>query len=191
MCRFLVPDGVFPDYRAVTPALLAARGLRGIIFDIDNTLAPYEVAEPDAALLAYFDALRAAGVRMAFVSNNDSARVSRFNRALALPAYPRAHKPRRGALRRGPFFGLRRRARRGKINFVWTPECALLGDQIFTDVWAARRMGMVAFLVPPIRDRRDPLTRLKRLLEKPILRAYARRTAKSQKEQENSHADDT
>lgn len=180
MCRFLVPDGVFPDYRAVTSALLAARGLRGIIFDIDNTLAPYEVAEPDAALLAYFDGLRAAGVRMAFVSNNDDARVARFNRALALPAYPRAHKPRRGALRRA------------LSDMGLSPaECALLGDQIFTDVWAARRMGMVAFLVPPIRDRRDPLTRLKRLLEKPILRAYARRTAKSQKEQENSHADDT
>lgn len=180
MCRFLVPDGVFPDYRAVTPALLAARGLRGIVFDIDNTLAPYEVAVPDEALCAYFAALRAAGVRMAFVSNNNEARVSLFNRDLALPAYPRAHKPRRGALRRA------------LADMGLSPgECALLGDQIFTDVWAARRMGMTALLVPPIRDKRDPLTRLKRLLEKPILRAYARRAAKSKKEEENSHADDT
>ena len=54
-------------------------------------------------------------------------------------------------------------------------EAALMGDQIFTDVWAARNAGIRAILVPPIKDKRDILTRTKRLLEKPIIKKYKRR----------------
>ena len=53
------------------------------------------------------------------------------------------------------------------------PENALLvGDQIFTDVWAAHNAGIRAVLVPPIRDKRDLLTKVKRLLERPLLHRY-------------------
>ena len=48
----------------------------------------------------------------------------------------------------------------------------LMGDQIFTDVWAAHNTGIRAILVPPINDKRDPLTKFKRLLEKPVMRKY-------------------
>ena len=49
-----------------------------------------------------------------------------------------------------------------------------MGDQILTDVWAAHNAGIRAILVPPINDRRDLLTKFKRLLEKPILKKYDR-----------------
>ena len=51
----------------------------------------------------------------------------------------------------------------------------LMGDQIFTDVWAAHNTGIRAILVPPINDKKDILTRFKRLLEKPILKKYKKR----------------
>ena len=54
-------------------------------------------------------------------------------------------------------------------------EAILMGDQIFTDVWAARNAGIRAILVPPINDKRDLLTRFKRLLEKPIIKKYKKR----------------
>jgi hypothetical protein len=47
-----------------------------------------------------------------------------------------------------------------------------IGDQILTDVWAAHNAGIRAILVPPINDRKDPLTKFKRVLEKPILKKY-------------------
>ena len=50
----------------------------------------------------------------------------------------------------------------------------LMGDQVFTDVWAARNAGIKAALVPPINDKKDILTKFKRLLEKPVLRKYER-----------------
>ena len=48
----------------------------------------------------------------------------------------------------------------------------LMGDQVFTDVWAAHNAGIKAILVPPINDKRDLLTKFKRLLEKPIMKKY-------------------
>ena len=47
-----------------------------------------------------------------------------------------------------------------------------IGDQILTDVWAAHNAGIRAIVVPPINDRKDLLTRLKRVLERPIHRKY-------------------
>ena len=51
---------------------------------------------------------------------------------------------------------------------------ALMGDQVFTDVWAAHNAGLTAILVPPINDKKDIFTRFKRLLERPVLKKYER-----------------
>ena len=61
-------------------------------------------------------------------------------------------------------------------------ETALMGDQIFTDVGAARLSRLArAYTVPPIRDKRDLFTRLKRLCERPIYRAYRKREVKQKR----------
>lgn len=171
MLARLLPDRHFATYRELTPALLAEDGVRALLLDIDNTLAPYEVAEPDEELRAWFAALAAAGVGVALVSNNHRERVELFNRTLGLPAYPDAHKP------------LRRTVRRALEDLGVPPaEAAFMGDQLFTDVLAGKNLGMRAYTVPPIRDKRDLFTRFKRLLERPFMRAYYRRERKKSKE---------
>ena len=171
MLARLIPDRHFATYRELTPALLAADGVRALLLDIDNTLAPYEVAEPDDELRAWFAALQNAGVRVALVSNNHRARVELFNRTLGLPVYPDAHKP----LRRTVLRALR-------ALDVPPNEAAFMGDQLFTDVLAGKNVGMRAYTVPPIRDKRDLFTRFKRLLERPLMRAYYRREQRKEKE---------
>lgn len=173
MLARLIPDRHFSTYRDLTPDLLARDGVRALLLDIDNTLAPYEVAEPDDELRAWFSALAAAGIRISLVSNNDRERVERFNRTIGLPAYPRARKP------------LRRTVRRA-LDALGVPpgEAAFMGDQLFTDVLAGKNLGMRAYTVPPIRDKRDPFTRFKRLLERPFMRAYRRRERNESKENE-------
>jgi ribonucleotide monophosphatase NagD (HAD superfamily) len=49
---------------------------------------------------------------------------------------------------------------------------AIMGDQVFTDVLFARMMGIRAILVPPIKDKTNRITRLKRHFEKGVLRRY-------------------
>lgn len=170
MPRSLVPDRQFSTYLDLTPAILREEGVRALLLDVDNTLAPYEQSEPDDALRAWLHALEEAGIAVALVSNNHGSRLTRFNRTLGLPAFSHACKP------------LRRGVRRALAALGAKPgETALLGDQIFTDVGAARRARLArAYTVPPIHDKRDLFTRFKRLCERPIYRAYRKQNEKEQ-----------
>ena len=164
MCRYFAPDEYVATYRDVTPMFLEKRNIRYLLLDIDNTLAPYEQPEPDSENLAWFNAMREAGIKMAFVSNNEHARVSLFNEKIGIPMYPKAKKPLRCFMR----------AAMAELGAV-PGETAIMGDQLFTDTWAGRRVGIRTIALPPIKDKRDLGTRLKRLLERPILRRYQKR----------------
>lgn len=158
---FLQPDRTFLCYRDLTPEILASEGIEVLLLDIDNTLAPYEQPEPDEHIRAWLQSLADAGVRVAFLSNNHADRVTLFNQTLGLPMRYDAHKPLAGNAKKMI-------ARLGGDK----KHAALMGDQIFTDVFCARLAGIRAFLVPPIKDRTDCGTRFKRWLEKGILRRY-------------------
>ena len=47
-----------------------------------------------------------------------------------------------------------------------------MGDELLTDVAAARRLGAKAIIVPPIKDKKTLFFRFKRALEKPIIKKY-------------------
>lgn len=165
-----MPEYRFDTFDGADAAFLLSIGVRGVIMDIDNTLEPYENPEPGEKVLAWLDTLRAAGIRTAIVSNNDETRVETFNRRMGMPAYSKAKKPYATAVR----------AAMREMETA-PDETVFIGDQIFTDVWAAHNAGIRAVLVPPIRDKRDLLTRFKRLLERPILRRYDKIHGKKKK----------
>ncbi len=164
MAKGLCPDWYFEHFYRVTPAFLNEVGIRYLILDIDNTLAPYEQPQPDDRIKGWFADLRDAGIRCAFVSNNHYERVELFNRELGFPMFPNGKKP------------LSKYMRRAMEVMQAKPEAtAIMGDQIFTDVWAGRAVGIRTILVPPIKDKTDLFTKAKRVLEKPILRSYWKR----------------
>lgn len=162
--KYLLPDRMADTFRDVTPEFLTARGIRGLICDIDNTLAPYEDLDAPADVVAWCSAMRAAGVQLAFVSNNHAERVHRFNEAIGALAFPDSSKP-------GTKDVLRAMAAMGTD----AASTALLGDQLLTDCAAGKRCGLYVVIVPPIRDKRTLFFRFKRALEKPYVRLYARR----------------
>ena len=67
MSKWLTPDAMFRAYDEITPAYLRSLGVRAVLADIDNTLAPYEQALPDARTLAWAAELRAAGIGLALI----------------------------------------------------------------------------------------------------------------------------
>ena len=161
MNPLFIPDGIFPDFRRVTPSLLRERGIRFIFSDIDNTLATYDDPLPPPDVLAWRTSMEEAGIAVILVSNNNAARVDSFAEALGTRAYPKAGKPGKRTM-------LRALADAGA-----KPEESLcLGDQLLTDCAAGRRCGMTVFLVPPIADRTTLFWRVKRRLERPHIRAY-------------------
>ena len=162
--RSLVPDYYFEKFSDASAEFLSSIGVKGIVLDIDNTLEPYENPTPSAPLLAWFDSLANAGIKAAFVSNNNATRVELFNKNLGFPAYFKAGKP----------FSKKMRLAMRDMG-TDRSNTIMMGDQVFTDVWAAHNAGIRAILVPPIKDKTDPLTKFKRLLERPIMKRYFRR----------------
>ncbi len=164
---FFAPDFYFETYAGASVAFLKEQGIRALLLDIDNTLEPYENPVPGDGVRAWFSALSEAGVSVAFVSNNGKERVEAFNKELGYIAYSKAKKPFAGKIKRAmKEMGVRRE------------ETLFMGDQIFTDVLAARFSGIRAALVPPIKDKTDLLTKCKRWLERPIMKRYFRRKKK-------------
>ena len=161
MLKRFIPDYYFDTFDMATPDFLLSIGVKGIILDVDNTLEPYENAKPSEKVLQWFSELNRHGISAAIVSNNNEKRIATFNEGLCIPAFPKAGKPfAKNVLRALDAMGINK------------SEAVFMGDQIFTDVWAAHNAGIRAILVPPINDKKDILTRFKRWLEIPILKKY-------------------
>ncbi len=158
-----VPEYYFEKFSDATPEFLLSLGIKGIILDIDNTLEPYENDLPGEEVLAWLGALSRAGIGAAFVSNNNRERVELFNSDLRLPAFYKAGKP------------FTKNIKRAMIKMgTGYKDTILMGDQVFTDVFAAHMARIPAILLPPINDKKDLITRAKRFLEIPVLRKYER-----------------
>ena len=159
----------YPDERRrriteIDPAALAARGIRGIILDVDNTLTTHDNPRPAPGVMEWLERTRGAGLRLIVLSNNHPERVSPFAGMLGLAFEADGKKPLPGGfLRACAHMGLSPR------------ETAAVGDQIFTDVIGARLAGVFCLMVDPIEPEPGWFFRLKRRLERPILRAYERR----------------
>lgn len=159
-----VPDYIFENFSDMNVGFLTSLGIKGVILDIDNTLEPYEHSLPGEHVKKWLSELSDAGIKCAFVSNNNKERVELFNSELGLVAFSKAAKP----FKKNVLLAMQRIGSDKESTI-------LMGDQVFTDVWAARNAGIKAALVPPINDKRDLFTRFKRLLEKPFLKKYEKR----------------
>ena len=157
----LTPDGMFEKFDDITPEFLLSRGITALLVDIDNTLAPYEQPLPDERIKNYFASLSAHGIKAALVSNNNYERVKLFNSELGLIAFADSGKPKKKTL-------LRAMAEMGST----TENTAAIGDQLLTDALGAHRLGIPAYIVPPIKDKKNLFFRFKRWLEKPYIRRY-------------------
>ncbi|MBQ9747412.1 MAG: YqeG family HAD IIIA-type phosphatase [Clostridia bacterium] len=159
-----VPDVMYDSVFEITPEALLSRGIRAVVLDIDNTLVTYGVAEPTDEVIAWIDTLKQAGLSVAIASNNHEPRVALFNKKLGVFTTWESKKPFARAVRAAcAHFGVTER------------ETAVIGDQIFTDVWCARNAGALAILVKPIPYPENLFFKCKRVLEKPFIRAYRRR----------------
>lgn len=136
-------------------------GLRGLIFDIDNTLVPFDVPEPTEPVIELFAGVRGMGFKVCLLSNNSGERVTAFNGRLNAFAVHKALKPRLKGLKRA-------------LNMmgVSAGETALIGDQLFTDILCGNRCGLYTILVKPVSDRDEFTVRLKRGTERLFMRRY-------------------
>ncbi len=139
---------------------LYEKGYGGIIYDIDNTLVPHG-APADERAVALFERLRHIGYDTVLLSNNKEPRVKMLADEVKSRYIYKAGKPgRKGYERAMELMG----TDAGNTLFV--------GDQLFTDVWGAKKVGIYTFLVKPIHPKEEIQIVLKRYLEKIVLYFY-------------------
>lgn len=136
-------------------------GIRGIIFDVDNTLVMHDEPATDRAI-DLFHRLKAIGYHVVLMSNNKEPRVKGFFEQVVADAYIyKAGKPSRKSYIKA--MQIMKTSRKDTIFF---------GDQLFTDVWGAKRAKVHGILVKPIAPKEEIQIVLKRKLERIVLYFY-------------------
>ena len=157
----LTPDYVFSDYSFVTPIFLRSVGIRLLLCDLDYTLAPKRQPEPDAALRAWMDSLRSAGVEAAIISNNrSSVRVERFCADLGIDYVGRAGKP-----------SVKGYCEAMRKHDALPKETAMLGDKLLTDTLGAKRCGILMLMLEPKGGPQGAWNRILHWMQEPFKRA--------------------
>ena len=147
------------------PVSLKKMGMKGILFDIDNTLEEYATKEPGERSIAFIRRLGEYGFRIGILSNASHKRAERFLNGFPKMYYPeilmvsKAGKPlKSGFLKLVHEMGIK------------PQEAVMVGDQLYTDIWGGNRAGCYTVLVNPINKSIEPaFVRFKRFIEKPFM----------------------
>ncbi|MDY2937918.1 MAG: YqeG family HAD IIIA-type phosphatase [Fusicatenibacter sp.] len=162
----------YPDLRrksayTIEYEKLYEEGYRGVIFDIDNTLVPHGAPATKEAI-DFFEKLHRIGYSTCLLSNNQKPRVEPFALAVDSIFIEDAHKPsRKNYWKACERMGTQK------------DQTLFVGDQLFTDVYGAKRAGLLNILVEPIHPKEEIQIVLKRYLEKIVLYFYERDQRKS------------
>lgn len=141
---------------------LYKEGYRGLIFDVDNTLVEHG-ADASKEALALMKELKEIGFKVCFLSNNNEERVKRFNKDINGLYIFKANKPSQKGYQQAM-----------KLMGTTIKNTVFIGDQLFTDVYGANRIGMKTFLVKPIGKKEEIQIVIKRYFERIVLFFYNR-----------------
>ncbi|MGJ7044577.1 hypothetical protein HNR52_000761 [Thermoanaerobacterium thermosulfurigenes] len=159
MYKKLIPDMYANSIYDIDFENLKKRGITSLIFDIDNTLVPQKVLNPDRKVINLFKFLKSKGFKVCLISNNTTKRVNNFTKDTGVKGISWAIKPRKSA-----FY-------KALEMLDSTPdETAIIGDQIFTDILGGHRVGLFTILVRPLSSEEFGWTKIMRKLEKKVLK---------------------
>ncbi len=155
------PDGNVADILDIRFPDLFDAGYRLVLLDIDNTLVSHGLKLPDDHSFEAVARIRAAGLECIVVSNARSSRSRTFSERLGVECVSYAGKP----SPRGVLEACRRMG-------IHPDRSVLVGDQLFTDIAAARSAGAASIRVQPLSWSEPPHMHFKRVLERPLLRWF-------------------
>jgi HAD superfamily phosphatase (TIGR01668 family) len=161
MIKEFFPDLLVDRVQDIDLNALRDNNIKGLILDIDNTLVPQYVKEADENAVKWIEKVKSEGFKLCIVSNASEKRVIKFNERLKLYAIHRALKP-----------GSKAFLKAARLMDIKPCETAVVGDQIFTDIYGGNRVNMYSILVKPIHHREILFIKIKRFPEKLVLYLY-------------------
>ncbi|MBC3515339.1 YqeG family HAD IIIA-type phosphatase [Neobittarella massiliensis] len=155
----LRPGYMFRSVADVTINFLKQNNIRGLIIDIDNTLAKHDHPVPAEGVEAWMDKLHQNGIQTVIISNNGYDRVRPFAEIFGVDYICDAKKPLPGSYKKAV----------AKMGLPKS-QVAMVGDQLFTDTLGGNLAGVKTILVNPIDSSELRQIRFKRKLEDLIVK---------------------
>lgn len=164
MLKYFLPDEHVKSILDISPEHLKAKGIKGIITDLDNTLVEWDRPNATPQLIQWFENMREQQIFVTIVSNNHENRVKSFSDPLGIPFIHEARKP------------LGRAFRKAILQMkLKKEETVVIGDQLLTDVLGGNRNGFHTILVVPVAQTDGFATRVNRLIERRILNWFRKK----------------
>ncbi len=139
-------------------------GIRGIIFDLDNTLVEWKQDDLSPEIIQLVSRFKQSGFKMCILSNALEHRVEAVASLLEIPYVSRAVKPRKFPFRKAL-----------KLMETEPDETAVVGDQLFTDILGGNRMELYTIWTPPLSDTEFISTRAVRQLERLVIKRFRKK----------------
>ena len=158
-----IPDVFQKSIYTINYKKLKKNGIKCLLFDLDNTIAPYKVNEPDVKVKELFARLEE-DFKVIIISNSPKNRIRPFKEKLNVDCAYSSRKP----------FKTKYKKILEIYNFE-IDEVACIGDQILTDILGANRMGFTSILVNRVAKYETIFTKFNRFFEGFILKNLAKK----------------
>ena len=156
--NYYYPDIYQKSIYTINYDKLKERGIKCLLFDLDNTIVPYVDKVPTKKLKKHFDKLTNIGFKVIIFSNSPRKRLEPFKKELNVDCCASARKP-----SKSKFIKVM-----NTYNYTLS-ETAIIGDQLLTDIYGGNKVGITTILVNPLSDIDMPFTKINRMIEKRII----------------------
>ncbi len=159
-----VPDIYQKSIYTIDYKKLKKAGIKCLLFDLDNTIAPISVGVPNKKMKDLIEEVKDLGFKVILLSNSPKSRLEPFKEILNIDSCASAMKP------------LKKKYKKimSIYNFKDT-EIAAIGDQIVTDVWGANRLGLTSILINPLSMNDIVFTKFNRVIESYIFKKLTKK----------------
>lgn len=154
-----VPDIYQKNIYTIDYAQLYSRGIRCLLFDLDNTLATIYEKKPTIEVMNLISELKNMGFRIIIFTNSPSKRAEPFKNTLEVDCCPLACKPfSKKFLSIINIYGLK------------FSEIAIIGDSMMDDIFGGNKIGITTVLIEQLGPKEYFLAGIKRKSEKKIIK---------------------
>jgi len=154
-----IPDIYQKSIHTIDYEALLLRGIKCLLIDLDNTIAPINEKVPNEQTKELFDELKELGFKIIIFSNSHKIRVKPFKEDLEVDCCASARKP-----KPAKFLAIM-----GMYNYKES-EIAIIGDSIIDDIAGGNGVGITTILVNPIGKKEFPFAKLRRFKENRLVK---------------------
>lgn len=159
-----VPDMYQKSIYSINYQNIFECGIKCLLFDLDNTIAPIGIHEPTKKTKDLFKRLKEKGFKLVIFSNSGKKRLKPFKEILDVDCCASAMKPFSGS-----FFKVL------KEYDLDVSEVAIIGDQILTDIVGGNTVGITTILINPVSTNDQLFTKFNRVIERRIINRLSKR----------------